>query len=147
VTGKILFPHQGGDPGEFDPLFAFWYKIENGNFERHILAFNHLQWYPEQTQNPAPNGAIGVGRKIAFADLIGDGQQDIIVASNAGLYIFYRRGTTPSPRPQNPLPPGNSYPPNMNRGFGGKAGRGEGAGGSRGEGPPSLLWIPVEVGH
>jgi hypothetical protein len=132
VTGKILFPHQGRDPGEFDPLFIFWYKIENGIFERHILTYNHLQWYPEQTKNPPPNGAIGMGRKFVIADLDGDGRADIIVASNSGLYVFYGRGTAPSPRvTKNPLPPNSSYPTNMNRGFGrGGPAPGRGGGGA-----------------
>jgi hypothetical protein len=133
VTGKILFPHQGRDPGEFDPLFIFWYKMEKGVFERHVLSYNNLQWYPEQTQNPAPNGAIGMGRKFVIADLDGDGKTDIIVASNTGLYVFYGRGMTPSPRPaKNPLPPNNTYPTNMDRG----SGRGGPAPGRGGGGAP-----------
>ena len=88
VTGKILFPHQGRDPGEFDPLFVFYYKIANGQFERHILSYNNLQWYPGQTQNPPPNGAIGFGRKIAIADLDGDGKNEIIIASNRAVRLL-----------------------------------------------------------
>ncbi len=134
VTGKILFPHQGRDPGEFDPLFVFYYKIANGQFERHILSYNNLQWYPGQTQNPPPNGAIGFGRKIAIADLDGDGKNEIIIASNSGLYVFYNKGTTPSPRPVNPLPPNNTYPTNMDRGPG-RGGPGRGGAGAPNQPP------------
>jgi len=134
ITGKILFPHQGRDPGEFDPLFAFWYDIGGGRFDRHILSFNSMPWYPEAAANPAPNGAIGVGRKLAVADLLGNGQNEIIVSSNAGLYIFYRRGNAPSGRMSpNPLPPNATYPNNRPMGFG-RGGRGRG--GPPMDGPP-----------
>jgi hypothetical protein len=140
VTGKILMPHQGRDPGTFDPLFAFWYDTAGGAFDRHILSFNHLQWYPEVTDNPPPNGAIGVGRKLAIVDVDGDGKNEIIVASNAGLYIFYNRGTEPSGRiAKDPLPPNNTYPNNYGNPFGGR-GRGRGQpdqkGTGRGPAPP-----------
>jgi hypothetical protein len=128
VTGKILFPHQGRDPVTFNPLFAFWYDIGGGEFYRHILSFNHMQWYPEATDNPPPNGAIGVGRKLAIVDVDGDGKKEIVVSSNSGLYIFYNRGTEPSGRiAKDPLPPNNTYPNNYNRPFGGR-GRGQGQG-------------------
>jgi hypothetical protein len=95
VTGKILFPHQGRDPGEFDPLLVFWYEIQDGKFEGHILSYDHLQRYPDATGNPPPNNAIGLGRKMVIADVDKDGQLGIIAPSNTGLYIFYRRGTAP----------------------------------------------------
>jgi len=111
VTGKRLFPHHGRDIGEFDPLFAFWYKIDGGKFERHILFYNHLPWYPDQKNvNPPPNYAIGVGMKLNIADLDGDGKKDIVCAGKSGLYVFYNRGATPSPRGKNLLPPETTYP-------------------------------------
>jgi hypothetical protein len=138
VTGKILFPHQGRDPGTFDPSFAFWYDIGGGAFYRHILSFNHMQWYPEATDNPPPNGVIGVGRKLVVADLDKCGKNEIVVASQAGLYIFYNRGASPVMRMvKDPLPPNSSYPNNFNRGgFGG--GRGRGQPGEQGGRDPSL---------
>jgi hypothetical protein len=77
---------------------------------------------------------------MAITDIDGDGQPDIIVASNAGLYIFYRRGTAPTSRiTKNPLPPNNTYPTNMDRG----GGRGQGGAGGAGRGgtvsPPKPL--------
>ena len=111
VSGKRLFPHHGRDIGEFDPLFVFWYKIRNGGFERHVLSYNHLPWYPGQkTTNPPPNGAIGVGMKLNIRDMDGDGRNDIVCAGKSGLYVFYNRGFTPSPRGQNLLPPETTYP-------------------------------------
>ena len=88
VTGKILFPHQGRDPGTFDPSFAFWYDIGGGRFDRHILSFNHMQWYPEATDNPPPNGVIGVGRKMAIVDVDECGKNEIIVPRMRGCTSF-----------------------------------------------------------
>ncbi|MBM3744890.1 MAG: hypothetical protein FJW34_03735 [Acidobacteria bacterium] len=112
VTGKRLFPHHGRDIGEFDPLFVFWYRIQGGQFERHILSFNHLPWYPGQKNvNPPPNAAVGVGMKINIADLDRDGRNDVVLAGKGGLYVMFHRGTTPSPRPAAiPLPPESQYP-------------------------------------
>ena len=74
------------------------------------------------TDNPPPNGVIGVGRKLAIADLDKCGRNEIVVSSNAGLYIFYNRGTTPSQRfSKDPLPPNDTYP--NNRPFGGRRGQ------------------------
>ena len=111
VTGKRLFPHHGRDIGEFDPLFVFWYKIDRGNFQRHVLFYNHIPWYPDQRSvSPPPNYAIGVGMKLNIADMDGDGRKDIVCAGKSGLYVFYNRGTTPSPRGKNLLPPETTYP-------------------------------------
>jgi hypothetical protein len=111
VAGKRLFPHHGRDIGEFDPLFVFWYKIRDGQFERHVLSYNHLPWYPEvKTTNPPPDGAIGVGMKLNIRDVDGDGRNDIVCAGKSGLYVFYNRGFTPSPKTKNLLPPETTYP-------------------------------------
>ena len=137
VTGKILYPHQGRDPGTFDPSFAFWYDIGGGRFDRHILSFNHMQWYPEATDNPPPNGVIGVGRKIAIVDVDKCGKPEIIVASQAGLYIFYNRGTSPIQRiAKDPLPPNDSYPNNRPFGGRGRGGQPGEKGGGRDPSPP-----------
>ena len=112
VTGKRLFPHHGRDIGEFDPLFVFWYGIQDGKFERHVLYYNHLPWYPlQQNQNPPPNAAIGVGMKINIADMDRDGHNDIVLAGKGGLYVMYYRGVPPSTRPAQPLlRPETEYP-------------------------------------
>jgi hypothetical protein len=111
VTGKRLFAHHGRDTSCYDPLFAFWYDINGGKFQRHILSFNHLPWYPtEKNINPPPNGAIGVGMKMVIADLDGDGKNDIIVSSKAGLYVFYNQGTAPRRPGKNRLLLEETYP-------------------------------------
>ena len=112
VTGKRLFPHHGRDIGEFDPLFMFWYKINpGGRWERHVLSYNHLPWYPAtNTGNPPPNYAIGAGMKLNIADMDGDGRQDVIAAGKSGLYIFYNKGVPPKTRAPNLLPDEKTYP-------------------------------------
>ncbi len=110
VTGKRLFPHHGGDVGEFDPLFVFYYKLGGGKPDRRVLSFNHLQWHPgERTFNPPPNAAIGVGMKINLADMDRDGRLDVVLAGKSGLYILYNRGVPPTRRPKELLPPEDMY--------------------------------------
>ncbi|OHB73824.1 MAG: hypothetical protein A2V70_12885 [Planctomycetes bacterium RBG_13_63_9] len=111
VTGKRLFAHHGRDISCHEPLFAFWYDLRGGKFERHVLSFNHLPWYPgEKNVNPPPNCAIAVGMKLNVADMDKDGNNDVIVAGKGGLYVFYHRGTAPAPRGPQRLPPEETYP-------------------------------------
>jgi len=110
VTGKRLFAHHGNDISAFDPLFAFWYHVQDGQFERHLLSYNHLPWYSPGDENPPPTGAVAVGMKLNIADMDEDGRNDIVIAGKAGLYIFYYRGLPPAPRNQFKLPEHDSYP-------------------------------------
>ena len=113
ITGKRLFPHNGGDPGAYEPLFVFWYDIQDGKFARHVISYNHLQWYPwQKNRNAPPQYAPCVGMKICVADLDGNGKPDIVVAGRTGLYAFYHRGFAPSkpkdervPRGKDPTQP------------------------------------------
>jgi len=110
VTGKRLFAHHGNDISAFDPLFAFWYDIKGGKFERHVLSYNHLPWYSEKERlNPPPNGAVAVGMKLNIVDLDKDGDNDIVIAGKTGLYVFFNKGYPPSPRREHKLPPHDSY--------------------------------------
>ena len=64
VTGKRLFGHDGRDEGEWDPLFLFWYDIQGGKFERHVISFNNLQYYPGQENvNEPPQFAAEHGHE------------------------------------------------------------------------------------
>ena len=99
VTGKRLFAHHGSDIGAFEPLYAFWYDIQGGKFERHVLSFNHLPYYPDEGGlNPPPNDVVSVGMKLNIADMDKDGRNDVVIAGKGGLYVFYSRGTPPTPR-------------------------------------------------
>ncbi len=112
VTGKRLFAHHGRDDSCYDPLFAFWYKIRGGQFERHVLAFNHLPTLLDDVtrRNPPPNFVPAVGMKLNIADMDADGHNDIVISGKGGLYIFYYRGATPNLRPPMRLPDESTYP-------------------------------------
>jgi hypothetical protein len=111
VTGKRLFAHHGSDIGAGEPLYAFWYDIQGGKFERHILSFNHLPHYPNiEKINPAPNYVVSVGMKLNIADMDADGRNDVIIAGKGGLYIFYNQGSPPTPGVREKLPPHETYP-------------------------------------
>lgn len=112
VTGKRLFAHHGRDVSCYEPLFAFWYSIHDGQFKRHILAFNHLPKLMDDvtSRNPAPNFVPAVGMKVNIADIDADGANDIVISGKGGLYVFYRRGSAPQPRPQHRLPHEDTYP-------------------------------------
>ncbi|MEE8451885.1 MAG: VCBS repeat-containing protein [Thermoguttaceae bacterium] len=111
VTGKRLFAHHGRDTSCYEPLFAFWYDIQGGRFQRHILSFNHLPWYSgKNNQNPPPTGAIGMGMKVIVVDLDADGDNDIVAPGKSGLYVFYNTAVAPQPRPKHNLLPEETYP-------------------------------------
>lgn len=106
VAGKRLLGHDGRDGGEWDPLFLFWYDIQGGKFERHLISFNNLQYYPGlENFNEPPQYAPGTGMRITVGDVTGDGKPDIVVAGRGGLYAFINRGMTPKTKSENPKVP------------------------------------------
>ena len=111
IAGKRLFAHYGGDVGVGDPSFVFWYDIKGGEFERHILFYNHAPYYPDDGGiNPPPNNVVGVGMKINVKDMNKDGRTDVILAGKTGLYIFYNEGPPPTPKYSMTLAPRHTYP-------------------------------------
>ncbi|MFV2065398.1 MAG: family 16 glycoside hydrolase [Pirellulales bacterium] len=112
LTGKRLFAHHGRDVSCYEPLAVFWYDMKGGTLNRHILAFNHLQDLPDDLtkRNPPPNFVPAVGMKIHIKDMDADGYNDAVICGKGGLYIFYRRGTTPTLKPPHRLPPEDTYP-------------------------------------
>jgi hypothetical protein len=115
ITGKQLLAHNGGDVGALEPVFVFYYKINKGHFERHVLSYSPLEpYFAPGYSGPPPNYVIGVGMRLSVADLDGDGRQDIVVACRSGLYVFFNKGYSPRTRGRNPLPDRETYPGNIN---------------------------------
>lgn len=110
VAGKRLFAHHGADIGAGEPLYVFWYDIQGGKFERHILSFNHLPHYPGEMQNPVPNYVVSVGMKINIKDMNADGRNDVVIAGKGGLYIFYNHGNPSTAGVRKKLPAHGTYP-------------------------------------
>jgi hypothetical protein len=116
ITGKQLLAHNGGDVGALEPSFVFYYTIDKGRFQRHILSYSHLDplFAKPGYAGPPPQNVIGVGMRLSVADLDGNGKQDVVVACRSGLYAFLNQGYSPRSRGPNPLPDRNSYPGNVN---------------------------------
>lgn len=115
ITGKQLFAHNGGDVGALEPVFLFYYKFQNGRFERHVISYSYLEpYFTQGNHEPPPNYVIGTGMRLNVADMDGDGRPDIIVACRTGLYIFFNKGYPPKTRLPSPLPDRDSYPGNVN---------------------------------
>ncbi|MFN7936660.1 MAG: family 16 glycoside hydrolase [Bryobacteraceae bacterium] len=116
ITGKQLLAHNGGDVGVLEPSFVFYYTIDKGRFQRHILSYSHLDplFTKADYSGPPPQNVIGVGMRLSVADLDGNGKQDVVVACRSGLYVFLNQGYTQRTRIRNPLPDRDSYPGNVN---------------------------------
>jgi hypothetical protein len=75
ITGKRYRGHDGGDPGSYDPLVVYYYKIDRktGQFARVPISMN---------------GTAGVGTQFIVADLDGDGDIDLATAGKTGVHFF-----------------------------------------------------------
>ena len=116
ITGKQLLAHNGGDVGALEPSFVFYYTIDKGRFQRHILSYTHLEplFAKPGYAGPPPENVIGVGMRLSIADVDSNGKQDVVVACRSGLYAFLNHGYSPRTRGRNPMPPRDSYPGNVN---------------------------------
>lgn len=80
VTGKRFMAHNGSDPGEYDPIGVYYFKINRGNFEKYVIDFG------------APGSASGCGIFFNISDLNGNGRLDIVAPGKDGLYLFRNMG-------------------------------------------------------
>lgn len=80
ITGKRYRAHNGNDPGEEDPVGVYYFKINGGKFEKHIIDYG-----------PAGE-ASGCGIYFWVEDIDGDGRLDIVAPGKDGLYLFMNMG-------------------------------------------------------
>jgi len=75
LAGKRYRGHNGDDPGSYDPLVIYYYKIDRktGQFARYPISLN---------------GTAGAGTQFVVADLDGDGDVDIATAGKTGVHFF-----------------------------------------------------------
>lgn len=86
VTGKRFMAHNGGDPGENEPLGVYYYKLKRGPqpvWTKHIISYNE---------------GIGSGLNLVVADLDGDGDLDVIVTGKYGGPVWFEN-TLKKPSP------------------------------------------------
>jgi hypothetical protein len=87
LAGKRYRGHDGGDPGSYDPLVIYYYKIDRktGTFTRYPISVN---------------GTAGVGTQFIVADLDGDGDTDIATAGKTGVHFFENLKVNEVPKAQ-----------------------------------------------
>ena len=82
ITGKRYRAHNDGDPGAHDPIGLFYYKIGDGQFEKHVIDWGD------------PAVASGVGIYFWLHDLTGNGYPDVVAPGKEGLYLFENLGAS-----------------------------------------------------
>jgi len=87
LAGKRYRGHDGHDPGSYDPLVIYYYKIDRktGQFTRYPISLN---------------GTAGAGTQFVVADLDGDGDVDIATAGKTGVHFFENLKINNVPRAQ-----------------------------------------------
>jgi hypothetical protein len=75
LAGKRYRGHNGKDPGSYDPLVIYYYKIDpkTATFTRYPVAMN---------------GTAAAGTQFITEDLDGDGDLDIATSGKTGLHFF-----------------------------------------------------------
>ncbi len=75
LAGKRYRGHDGKDPGSYDPLVLYYYKIDRkyARFTRYPISMN---------------GTAAAGTQFVVEDLDGDGDPDIAVAGKTGVHFL-----------------------------------------------------------
>jgi VCBS repeat protein len=86
LAGKRYRGHNGNDPGSYDPLVIYYYKIDHaGNFTRMPISVN---------------GTAAGGTQFVTEDLDGDGDVDVAVAGKTGVHLLENLKVDKVPRAQ-----------------------------------------------
>ena len=87
LAGKRYRGHNGNDPGSYDPLVVYYYKIDRktGEFTRYPISVN---------------GTAGAGTQFITMDLDGDGDLDIATAGKSGVHFFENKKIDLVPKAQ-----------------------------------------------
>jgi hypothetical protein len=87
LAGKRYRGHSGNDPGSYDPLVIYYYKIDakSGEFTRYPITLN---------------GTAGAGTQFIAQDLDGDGDLDIAVAGKTGVHLLENLQVNKVPKSQ-----------------------------------------------
>ena len=72
IAGKRFMAHNGGDPGEYEPLGIYWYSLSR---EPGVVWTKHAVTHDD---------GVGAGMNIAVADMEGDGDMDLVVTGKWG---------------------------------------------------------------
>ncbi len=81
VTGSRFFAHNGGDPGEHDPIRLYWYEVvrEKGKA-------------PKITPHQIVAGlGTGVGTQFEIHDMNNDKKPDIVLSNKKGVNILLQK--------------------------------------------------------
>ena len=82
ITGKRFMAHNGGDPGEREPLGIYWYELIQPSKGAKLEWARHVIEYSTRT---------GAGMQIAIDDFDRDGDVDFAVGGKSGLFLFENR--------------------------------------------------------
>ena len=87
LTGKRYRGHSGNDPGSYDPLVVYYYKIDQktATFTRYPISVN---------------GTAGAGTQFVTQDMDGDGDIDIVTAGKTGVHYFENLAINHVPKAQ-----------------------------------------------
>ena len=83
VTGKRFMAHNGSDPGAFEPLGVYYYKVIR---ERTSEGTPKVKWWRVVVSF---DEGIGSGLNIPLVDLDGDGDLDIVVTGKWGGPVWF----------------------------------------------------------